>query len=269
MNANTILVVSHRRSGTHWTMDAIRHNHASVGESYLNLDRLLPWHESPISISHFKSLLAAQQGAFLIKTHAPPTLEPFGVDTGLLRYVQSLVAESDLVYVYRDGRDVLVSLYYYMRHYDPGMREVSFSDFIRMESQFDAIPASEHRLNRVEYWKFHVEGWLKQSAMSKVSYEDLHANYEAVVKVLATRLGRETAADIKSVDFRSSKYPSSKLHRLALGMVRMIRSRSSGTSSAILPRKGVIGEWRRHFSHQDISFFNSIAGELLQELGYL
>jgi hypothetical protein len=249
-------------------MDAIRHNHASVGESYLNLDRLLPWHESPISIGHFESLLAAQQGAVLIKTHAPPTLEPFGTDAGLLRYVRSLLAESDVVYVYRDGRDVLVSLYYYMRHYDPGMREVSFSDFIRMKSQFDTIPDSEHRMNRVEYWKFHVEGWLKQSAISRVSYEDLHANYEAVIKALATRLGLETVADIKSVDLRS-RYPRSKLHRLALGMVHTIRGRSSGTSSAILPRKGVIGEWRRHFSHQDVSFFNSIAGDLLQELGYL
>jgi len=268
MNANTILVISHRRSGTHWTMDAIRHNHASVGESYLNLDRLLPWHESPMSISHFKSLLADQQGAVLIKTHAPPTLEPFAVDTGLLRYVQSLLAESDVVYVYRDGRDVMVSLYYYMRHYDPGMRGVSFSDFIRMKSQFDTIPASEHRLNRVEYWKFHVGGWLKQSAISGVSYEDLHADYEAVVKALGTCLGRETVADIKPVDLHS-RYPSGKLHRLALGMVRTIRSRSSPTSSAILPRKGAVGEWRRHFSDQDISFFNSIAVDLLQELGYL
>jgi len=67
MNADTVLVVSHRRSGTHWTIDAIRDNCASVGESYLNLDRLLPWHESPISISEFKSLVAAQRGAVLIK----------------------------------------------------------------------------------------------------------------------------------------------------------------------------------------------------------
>jgi hypothetical protein len=268
MNANTIVVVSHRRSGTHWTMDALRHNHPSVSDAYVNLDRLLPWHESPITMADFKSQLTAHQGAVLIKTHVPPTLEPFAVDTSLLRYVQSLFAQSDVVYVYRDGRDVLVSLYYYMRHYDPGMREVSFSDFIRMKSQFDTIPDSEHRMNRVEYWKSHVEGWLKQSAISRVSYEDLHANYEVVVKTLATGLGRETAVDIKPVDLRS-RYPPGKLHRLALGMARTIRGRSSGTSSAILPRKGVIGEWRRHFSHQDVSFFNSIAGDLLQELGYL
>ena len=44
---------------------------------------------------------------------------------------------------------------------------------------------------------------------------------------------------------------------------------SSGTSSAILPRKGVIGERRRRFAQQDISLFSSIAGDLFPELGYL
>jgi hypothetical protein len=248
-------------------MDALKHNMASVGESYLNLDRLLPWHESPMTIGDLQSQLAAQQGAVLIKTHAPPTLESFAVGRELLSYVQSLFAESDVVYVYRDGRDVLVSLYYYMRHYDPAMREVSFSDFIRMENHFDALPGNERRWNRVQYWKFHVEGWMKQSTTSRLSYEDLHADYEAVVKALGTSLGRETTRKVKTIDLRR-KSPSGRLHRLTLGLTSTIRNRSRGTSSAILPRRGVVGEWRRHFSDRDASFFNSIAGDLLQELGY-
>jgi hypothetical protein len=121
-----------------------------------------------MSISEFKSLIAAQRGAVLIKTHAPPTLVPFGVDTRLLQYIRSLAAESDVVYVYRVGRDLVVSLHYYMRNYDRGMRKVPFSDFIRMQNRFDTMPHSKHRINRVECWKFHVEGWLDQSAVSSV-----------------------------------------------------------------------------------------------------
>jgi hypothetical protein len=263
-----MLVVSHRRSGTHWTIDAIKGNCASVGQSYLNLDRLLPWHESPLSITQFESLLGAQEGLVLIKTHAPPTLEPFTVDDSLLEYVQRLFAQSDLVYVYRDGRDVLVSLYHYMRHYDPRIREASFSDFIRMESQFDVVPASEHRMNRVEYWKFHVQGWLEHTASCGVSYEDLHADYEDVIVTLARRLGLKIEGNVKPVDIPHSPYPPNELRRLARRTARLILGRPSSTSSAILPRKGIVGEWRQHFSHEDILFFEGIAGDLLQELGY-
>lgn len=222
-----------------------------------------------MSISRFQSLIAAQRGAVLIKTHAPPTLEPFGVDTRLLRYVRSLAAESDVVYVYRDGRDVLVSLYYYMRNYDRGIRKVPFSHFIRMQNRFDTMPRSKHRFNRVESWKFHVEGWLEQSAVSSISYEDLYRDYEMAVMALATRLGLEIEANVKPIALPHSGYLSSRLHGLARRVAHMMRGQSSATSSAILPRKGITGEWVRHFSDQDISFFDGIAGDLLQELGYV
>jgi hypothetical protein len=250
-------------------MDAIRHNHPSVSDPYLILDRLLPWHESPMTMGDFKSQLAAHQGAVLIKTHVPPTLEPFRVDTSLLRYVQSLFAESDVVYVYRDGRDVLVSLYYYMRHYDQAIRNISFSGFIRMKSRFDTLPRSDPRLNRAEYWKSHVEGWLGQSGIATVSYEDLHADYEGMIAVLAGRLGFETKGNVKRVHFPGNRHRSSWLDRQARRVVRVLRGRSMGVSSAILARKGAIGEWRQHFSSQDIALFNSIAGDLLEELGYV
>jgi len=221
-----------------------------------------------MSNSEFKSLIAAQRGAVLIKTHAPPILEPFGVDTGLLQYVRSLAVELDVVYVYRDGRDLLVSLCYYMRNYDRGIRKVPFSDFIRMQNRFDTMPRSKHRFNRVEYWKFHVEGWLEQSAVSSVSYEDLHRDYEMAVTALATRLGLEIKENVRPVALPHSGYLSSKLLSFARRVGDVMRGQSSATSSAILPHKGITGEWVRHFSDQDISFFDGIAGDLLQELGY-
>jgi hypothetical protein len=267
MSTDTILVVSHRRSGTHWIIDAIRHNFPEVSLSFLTLDRLLPWHhKGPLSLHQFNSLLIDEEGAVLIKTHMAPTLDPFQIELDLIQFVRSLLEKSKVVYVYRDGRDVLVSLYYYMRSFDSNIRDVSFSDFIRMENEFD-MPNSEPGLNRVEYWMFHVEGWLRQSNVFAISYENLHRDYEWTIKQLGKYLEMQPDVVMKPIEL-PIRHSSSKVCKLLSRAVRMIRPQNTGSSSAILPRKGIIGDWRQHFLDEDVRFFNHIAGDLLRYLDY-
>ena len=73
---------------------------------------------------------------------------------------KNLVESSKIIYIHRDGRDVLTSLYFYAKKYRSEITEMSFSDFIRMDNDFDG-DTYQKSLNRIEYWKFHVSNWFK------------------------------------------------------------------------------------------------------------
>lgn len=55
---NHIVVISHRRSGTHLTIDAISNNFPFFEKEYLNLDHLRSEFKNPVSLEKFKQELA-------------------------------------------------------------------------------------------------------------------------------------------------------------------------------------------------------------------
>ena len=162
-----------------------------------------------------------------------------------------------MIYVYRDGRDVLISLYHYMRGFREDLPE--FSDFIRMPNDFDPYYRS---VSRVEYWKEHVEGWLGRSNLdiATVSYEQLHADYVSTIRKLSEFLD----LTIKPSGVDRIKFTKYGLFRRLLRRVVPLAAKSS----AIAPHKGVIGDWKNHFSQRDLELFNKIAGTTMAKLGY-
>lgn len=227
-----IIVASHRRSGTHWTIDSLRHNSLDIKEKYINLDRLLPRHHRTVTSQQFSDFA---RGNILIKTHSPHSLSPF-LSGGVYEYVNEVLASSKVIYVVRDGRDVMVSLYYYLQHIgrDPG----TFSEFLKQDNEFDV-----DRINRIDYWVQHVAGWM-DNADVVIQYEALHSKYEEAVKTMIGVLGFRPKEDIVSI------------------------SLGDDHSSAVVPRRGTIGDWKNHFSLEDLDYFNEKAGGIMAKLEY-
>lgn len=268
-NSDVIFIISHRRSGTHWTLDSIRHNFPQVSKSFLVLERLFPRHHKRMSIQQFKALLCNTEQTVMIKTHLPPLSVPLQVESELQEFINALLKQAKLIYVYRDGRDVLVSLYYYMQYFVPEVKNMSFADFIRMENDFDRVADFGCSMNRIEYWKFHVKGWLQQSNVLSLPYENLHTNYADSIQQIAQYLNMSPKSDIQrievSVQSRSSTgYFQDFVHKA----VQKIRRPNQAPSSSVLPHHGATGDWHQHFSDEDLSLFYTIADDLLQELGY-
>jgi len=246
-NKRLILVISHRRSGTHWVIDSLRNNLPAVSYQFYNLDQISRSHEIKI---------AKTRGRYvLLKTHMSPHLTPFKPEER--EFVREWLENSKAIYVYRDGRDVLVSLYHYMRGFRDDLPE--FSKFIRMPNDFDPYYRS---VNRVEYWKEHVEGWLDRSDLdiATVSYEQLHTDYVSTIRKLSEFLG----LTIKPSGVDRIKFTKYGLFRRLLKRIVPLAAKSS----AIAPRKGVIGDWKNYFSQSDLDLFNKIAGTTMAKLGY-
>ncbi|GIV76546.1 MAG: hypothetical protein KatS3mg050_0940 [Litorilinea sp.] len=228
-------VISHERSGTHFMINTILRN-AYLRSGWHNIGEWFGPYDNPANpfahIDAFNSKwdLAHKQAA-IIKSHCDREL------------FEARYRKAKVIYVLRDPRDTLTSWFYYLNrdefyHYNPQVpdhRCKSFAEFLRRPvSPFLRYSYSLHGdfSNVAERWASHVNGWLKAAASDPnvlvVRYEELHRDYKHTLKKIASFLGL----------------------RLRL------RTRPVGLNDvpAILPRKGIIGDWRNVFSEADEAF---------------
>jgi hypothetical protein len=259
-----LVVASHMRSGTHLTIDLLRRNLASASSRYLNLDRLMPGegHGAPLRLADFERELSGLGACPLLKTHTPAATGWFrAADERSLR-ANALLASSRILYVVRDGRDVLVSLYYYMRHYSEHVREQSFERFLRdRDDFFQACPGFEG-LDRVSAWARHVEGWLAEPRVVVIRYEDLISRREKCLRRALERLELPAPERVEPVPV-----PAGLPRRLLRRLIAPIFPRR--VSTAIRPRRGVSGDAAGHFTQRDEMLFRERAGAVLERLGAL
>lgn len=177
-------------------------------------------------------------------------------------------------YIQRDGRDVMVSMYfYYVRalgidgkpararqlremfesiygpSFDPSAVRANLPRFI--ETQVEA-PRSSDGLA----WHQHVADWHERPGVAEVAYEELLAAPVPAVARLMGELGREPDEHIAQLTVdRWSKATTS-------GRTTATEDRTS------FLRKGVAGDWREHFTVEAGEVFDAVAGDMLVELGY-
>lgn len=147
--------------------------------------------------------------------------------------------EAKLIEVVRDGRDVCVSMQ---------MRALNVN-----------WPATD-RSRQIEIWKEKIEKGLSlaQSEIYKdrilqVHYEQLHQNPETEIRRILNfaELGFDDeliGSIIESIDIE--RLPADK----------------KGDGKHV--RKGVVGDWRNHFSAEDEAMFKEKAGDLFERIGY-
>lgn len=261
-----ILVASHRRSGTHLAIDTILTNLSLDGP--VNLDR----GELPASSRNGRGHDAA---TVVGKTHAHGDLANFAAGLGStveLGFLTAVAAATATVYVVRDGRDVLVSLYHYMRSYEGIPAELSFSEFIRQPNTFD-VNSYTRTLNRVQYWAYHVESWLGEgdSDALVVRFEDLRDAPTALLEPVCRRL--EVPLPQKPISVTRTRRhldgASSLLVGAANAVSRLWRVNVKGEHvSSVNRRGGRVGDFREMFDAADEEFFRTHASVAMRLAGY-
>ena len=259
--SKTIVIATHRRSGTHWTLDALRSNSPEICDDFLTLERIEASHDAPIPLDDFRAQLAGLEGRVIVKVHDLPAAA-YWKGEAEREFVRAILDSSPIIYVHRDGRDVMVSLYYYMQSFDETVQGQSFSAFLRSESALDGVATG---LSRPAYWAHHVEAWLGQPNLLAVSYRALEREYEAALREMAAFLKVKLNRSLRAIQLPGAQGKPTYWERAKwkLGI------RPKQLSSAVQPRRGKSGDWRVHFSEDDLAFFMSEAGEMMGQLGYL
>lgn len=257
---NTVIIATHRRSGTQWAIDALRRNSPDISDSFMALEQIESDHGAAIPLAKFRHQLLNLDGKVLINVHGLPLEKNWkGLDER--QFAGRILRNSPTIYVHRDGRDVLASLYYYMKSISETVRNQSFSRFLRGDS---ALAGVDSGLSRPAYWAHHVNSWLAKDMVLAISYRDLETDYEATLRRMAAFLEIKLNPQLQPVNSLSQPEATGKLESL-LGKLRVWQRRGARSDH---PRIGRSGDWQRLFDKRDFEFFMKEAGETLRKLGY-
>jgi len=261
ITSKSIVVATHRRSGTHWMLDALRNNSPSINPKFLTLEQIEPSHHQPIPLEDFQQSLQSLIGHVLIKVHDLPTAT-YWQRNRERTFVESIFQQSRTVYVHRDGRDVMVSLYHYFQSFSTSIAERPFSEFLRMNHDLDG----DTDLSRPAFWAHHVQMWMNQPNLIAVSYASLETDYENTLRSVADFLDVRLNDTLQPIELPDHSHKPTLVDRI---LYRLGIETPKVITSAVQPRKGKSGDWRNYFSDADLDFFMAEAGETMRELGYM
>lgn len=149
------------------------------------------------------------------------------------------------IYIVRDGRDVAVSYYHLWLRDNRGDFQSFLRDFVVGQVDF------------VGPWQDNVQSWLNAKDRSQVivvRYEDCLAEPADTMRKLSEFIGLKPSG-----------------HRIEESVKRNSTEKmraKEGLSTLPNVRKGVVGDWRNHFTGQDLDLFLRHAGDTLSDLGY-
>lgn len=176
------------------------------------------------------------------------------------------------IYVVRDGRDVLVSRYFFEaravvaprnprggrmrrerfdRLYGPS---VDLHDVRGNLARFVEDELTDPQLTGVN-WAQHVARWLARPEAAIVRYEQLRADtVEALAPAFEQLTGQPADRDL--LRLAAERFDFARQQPLA------------AADGGLLLRSGAVGDWRRYFTAEATEIFARHAGAQLRELGY-
>lgn len=176
---------------------------------------------------------------------------------------------NNVTVVIRDGRDIMVSAYYYMlfkneinRQFgvDRHRRHLPFADYDDIQSNLPSF--IEYMFTRYAKKRFHfswsqfIDSWLDRD-VPVVRYEDLlKSPVDELIRVVKSLTGDELSQEraIRVVEKYSFK--------------NMTGRKSGSEDKKSFVRKGISGDWKNHFSSQACQVFENFAGPQLIKAGY-
>jgi hypothetical protein len=263
-----IFVISHRRSGTHLTIDAIRNNFLAYKLDYLNIDLLTSRHKSKLSLESLTAKLA--ESPRILKSHTHSDLKPFFEhNDSVYNFIAETLPSSKVIYVYRDGRDVLTSLYFYMQRDEPAIANLSMSEFIRMENDFDQ-GSYEAKLNRIEYWSYHLKSWFGRDELLYLNFDELVNHYPETINRMANFLALEPPQTMVDIRRRESKYEQNRVYQWFKVLKEKVIDKYLEIGvrhTSVRFRKGKSQDYLNYFTEDDLDYFDSIASDVMSKVG--
>lgn len=262
--ARPIVILSFPRSGTHLTIDGLRHFFVEtqrpqrlrqpVHDLYINLDRLHPEHPYRADEAKFRAEFARSTQRIIVKTHCTTALEQVAPEHHPFAHV--LLQAADLVYVVRDVRPVLAS-YLALRPLKHPDSPRDLAHFLRTEMDDGSFPARN--------WARHVAGWLDWKSkdgrgVHLIRFEDMMADYPAAIARLGADLRLTRTAD----PIRIFPKPKSVFEN----KVRRFLGRQWSSSIDNLRMQLPTPDWKTAMTPDDLALIREHAGEVMTRLGY-
>jgi hypothetical protein len=243
-----LLIAGYPRSGNTWLGYLL---------SYILGARYEELHAPPDSKpTHQKEILALIQGKLPLKTTYQTVVKTH--DRYNFHSPSFDLTEFDkTIYIVRDPRDVVVSLFFY-RYYNSPIDQGKPQDILSRKPWFLRKYLWKRTVLEVaKEWPLHVISWLTYEGILLIRYSDLYKKPVSSLNKILRHLG---------VPLNKKRVATALKH---FSFEKLTGGRKSGQEQATgFFRKGVIGDYQNHFDWLDRLIFRHFAKQEMQELGY-
>jgi len=173
----------------------------------------------------------------------------------------------NVVAVFRDGRDVMVSYYFYhffylpqnhlyVSHVAPRLDVKDPNDVERYLPRFIEFMLATPRQPHFAWHEFAARWWRRPGVIC-VRYEETRSNAAAIIKKIVRGLTGRLVGD-EEVRAIASRY----------SFERQTGRRPGQELRRAFARRGIVGEWKKYFNAEAREIFSYYAGRELIRLGY-
>ncbi|XP_076398754.1 sulfotransferase 2B1 isoform X1 [Peromyscus maniculatus bairdii] len=240
-----IFIVTYPKSGTNWMIEILCLILKDGDPSWIRSEPIwqrAPWCETVISAFS----LPDRPGPRLMSSHLPIQLFTKA----------AFSSKAKVIYLGRNPRDVVVSLYYYSKIAgqlkDPGTPDQFLQDFLKGEVQFGS-------------WFDHIKGWIRMQSQENflfITYEELQQDLRGSVQRLCEFLGRPLGEEALSSVVAHSAFGAMKANTMS-NYTLLPASLLDHRQGAFL-RKGISGDWKNHFTVAQSEAFDRVYREQMR-----
>lgn len=190
---NNLKVYSHVRSGTHFLMSILFENFYKNKIEPIKQTQFGHWSNKHIAGNNFHNLSDKNNDISWGKL--------FG------RHNFSPITDDNIIYIYRDGRDVLISMYEFEKSLKKNFK-LSFFEYLNSKLDWYEAPSQFKgpKYTPIEHWYFSTNKWIN-SSVYKVRYEDLNLNTLDEIKRISDHFNLKMPDDIYLGNKKVGFYP--------------------------------------------------------------
>lgn len=242
-----VFVVTYPKSGTIWMQNIMKYIYM---DGDLQTEECKPsYFEVPwLEVSHDKLNTDDRPSPRLFVTHLPYQLLPKAMKN----------KKTKVIYLYRNPKDVAVSYYHFHK----------FANYLETPENFGAF--LQTFLNgQVDYdcWFDHVRNWYDHRHEFNImfqSYEEMIKDLRAVILKFINFLGR--SLDNKNVDIIVERSTFKNMKLCPKSNYENAGFPQFDNSVAGFMRKGIVGDWKNHFTVAENEMFNTIFQEKMKDV---
>ena len=250
LRPDDLFIVTYPKSGTTWTQQIVKLIRSNGKDDCKTVDVAIPWllevnsgtYSRPIDVDAMPSPRA-------FKAHVPYQMMPGGIpSTSLAKYI----------YVARNPKDVCTSLYYHVC----GLKPINFTG--NWDDVFELFMVDRHRFGS---WFDHVLEWWKHRDCPNVlflKYEDMKKDPRGAVRAIAVFMGCDLKPEV--VDSIAEQTTFEKMRSNDAANYSWL-AHVHKPNSAPFMRKGVVGDWRNHFTAEQSERFDALYAEKMKGSG--
>ncbi|XP_073532002.1 amine sulfotransferase-like [Phyllobates terribilis] len=242
-----VFIVTYPKSGTIWTQQILslifNEGHRNTTEQIENIERV-PWIEYNFYNSDFNSRPSPR----LFTSHLPYYLMPKD-----LRFKMGKI-----IYVSRNPKDVLVSLYHFYKM-NPYLKcTIPWEIFINLFISGKVLSSS---------WFDHLRGWYQH----KEDFDILFLTYEEMIKDLRSAVLKicnfvGLKLDDQAIDIVVEKATFKNMKHDPLANYTFLSNEVLDKSKGTFLRKGIVGDWKNTMTVAQSEMFDKIYKEKMGDL---